>query len=74
MYYGRTPSIMTGTAFSQNGIQVQTYTLSSNFPTYPNILAAPPTLNRTPDIYVFAKDYVQPLTHQFSFERGASSG
>jgi hypothetical protein len=67
MYYGRTPSILTGTAFSQNGIQVQTYTLTSNIPTYPNILSAPPALSRTPDIYVFAPDYVQPLTHQFSF-------
>ena len=65
-YYGRTPSIMTGTAFTQNGIQVQTYTLTANFPTYPGILSAPPTLNRTPDIYVFAKDYVQPLTYQWS--------
>jgi hypothetical protein len=67
MYYGRTPAIMTGTALSQNGIQVQTYTINSNFPTYPNILTAPPTIGRTPDIYVFAPDYVQPLTHQWSF-------
>jgi len=73
MYYGRTPSILTGTAFSQNGIQVQTYSLSSTIasqaalmPTYPAILSAPPTLARTPDIYVFAPDYVQPLTHQWS--------
>jgi outer membrane receptor protein involved in Fe transport len=65
-YYGRTPTILTGTAFTQNGIQVQTYTLSSNFPLYPNILSAPPALNRTPDIYVFARDYVQPITHQWS--------
>lgn len=65
-YYGRTPTILTGTAFTQNGIQVATYTLSSNFPSYPNILAAPPALNRTPDIYVFARDYVQPVTHQWS--------
>src|SRR5262249_30614388 len=65
-YYGRTPTILTGTAFTQNGIQVQTYTLSSNIPAYPNILSGPPALNRTPDIYVFAKDYVQPLTHQWS--------
>jgi outer membrane receptor protein involved in Fe transport len=65
-FYGRTPSILTGTAFTQNGIQVQTYTLTSNLPTYPNILPAPPPLNRTPDIYVFAKDYVQPLSHQWS--------
>src|SRR6266436_920314 len=65
-YYARTPSIMTGTAFTQNGIQVQTYTLTANTPSYPNILSAPPALNRTPDIYVFAKDYVQPLTWQWS--------
>lgn len=65
-YYGRTPTILTGTAFTQNGIQVQTYTLSSGIPAYPNVLSAPPTLNRTPDIYVFAKDYVQPVTHQWS--------
>jgi outer membrane receptor protein involved in Fe transport len=65
-YYGRTPTILTGTAFTQNGIQVQTYTISSNFPAYPNILSAPPALNRTPDIYAFAHDYVQPITHQWS--------
>jgi outer membrane receptor protein involved in Fe transport len=66
IYYGRTPTILTGTAFTQNGIQVQTYTLFNNFPTYPNILSAPPALNRSPDIYVFAHNYVQPLTHQWS--------
>ena len=38
-YYGRTPSILTGTAFTQNGIQVQTYTLTANLPAYPNILS-----------------------------------
>ena len=65
-YYGRTPSILAGTAFTQNGIQVQTYTLTANLPSYPGVLAAPPALNRTPDIYVFAKDYVQPLTWQWS--------
>jgi hypothetical protein len=72
-FYGRTPSILTGTAFSQNGIQVQTYTLTASIPsqagllpTYPNILSAPPALARTPDVYVFAPDYVQPLTHQWS--------
>jgi outer membrane receptor protein involved in Fe transport len=70
MYYGRTPSILTGTAFTQNGIQVQTYTLNAatgGIPVYPNVLSAPPALNRTPDIYVFAPNYVQPLTHQWSF-------
>jgi hypothetical protein len=67
IYYGRTPTILTGTAFTQNGIQVQTFTLTSNFPTYPNVFTTPPPASRIPDIYVFAKDYVQPLTHQFSF-------
>src|SRR5262249_32955200 len=65
--YGRTPSIMTGTAFSQNGIQVQTYTLTANFPVYPNVLSAAPALSRRPDLYVFAPNYVQPLTHQWNF-------
>lgn len=70
MFYGRTPNILTGTAFSQNGIQVQTYTLNAatgGMPTYPNVLGAPPSVSRRPDIYVFAPDYVQPLTHQWSF-------
>jgi outer membrane receptor protein involved in Fe transport len=67
IFYGRTPTILTGTAFTQNGIQVQTYTINSNFPTYPTILSGPPALNRTPDIYVFGPNYVQPLTHQWDF-------
>ncbi len=73
MYYGRTASILIGTAHSQNGIQVQTYSLSranaaqaALIPTYPAVLSAPPALARTPDIYAVAPDYVQPLTHQVS--------
>ncbi|MEQ1949068.1 MAG: carboxypeptidase regulatory-like domain-containing protein [Bryobacteraceae bacterium] len=66
MFVGRTPAIITGTSLSQNGIQVQTYTLTSNFPTYPNVLSAPPALNRTPDIYVFDPNYQQPTSHQWS--------
>jgi hypothetical protein len=49
---------------------VQTYTLNARtggIPVYPNILSAPPALSRTPDIYVFAPNYVQPLTEQWSF-------
>jgi hypothetical protein len=65
-FFGRTPAIMTGTAITQNGIQVQTYTLTTGVPSYPTILTAPPTLNRTPDIYVFDKNYVQPVSHQWS--------
>lgn len=68
-YYGRTPAIVTGTAHSQNGIQVQVYEFragDAGIPVYPNVLSAPPTLNRTPSIFVFAPDYVQPVTHQWS--------
>jgi outer membrane receptor protein involved in Fe transport len=70
IYYWRTPSILTGTAFTQNGIQVQTYTLNAatgGIPVYPNILSAPPALSRRPDIYVFAPNYVQPFSAQWSF-------
>jgi outer membrane receptor protein involved in Fe transport len=67
IFYGRTPSILVGTAHSQNGIQVQTYTLTTGLPTYPNILAAPPTVSRTPDIYVADPNYVQSLTAQWNF-------
>jgi hypothetical protein len=65
-FYGRTPSIMIGTAHSQNGLQVRTYTLRENLPTYPQVLPAAPTAGVTPDIYVFARDYAQPLTHQWN--------
>jgi outer membrane receptor protein involved in Fe transport len=77
VYYGRTPSILTGTAFTQNGIQVQTYTLNpatGGIPRYPNILSGPPALSRTPDIYVFAHDYTQPLTEQWSFNLESQLG
>ena len=73
MFYGRTASILVGTSHSQNGIQVQTYSLNGGIPAqaaliprYPAILSAPPTVLRTPDIYVVAPDYVQPLSHQFN--------
>ncbi|MGC4052272.1 MAG: hypothetical protein QM757_23310, partial [Paludibaculum sp.] len=68
IFYSRTPSILTGTAMSlDNGVQVQTYTLSANLPTYPNILSAPPTVSRTPDIYVVSPNFVSPLTAQWNF-------
>ncbi|MBM3735425.1 MAG: TonB-dependent receptor [Acidobacteria bacterium] len=73
-FYGRTASILIGTSHSQNGIQVQTYTLNASvpvqaplIPTFPAVLSAPPQLARTPDIYAIAPDYVQPQTHQWNF-------
>jgi outer membrane receptor protein involved in Fe transport len=65
-FYARTPAIMTGTAHSNNGLQVQTFILTANLPAYPAILASPPAGGITPNIFVFAPDYVQPQTHQWS--------
>lgn len=66
VFYARTPAIMTGTAHSQNGIQVRTFELRANLPTYPAVLSAPPSVGVTPNLYVFARDYVQPQTHQWN--------
>jgi outer membrane receptor protein involved in Fe transport len=69
LFYGRTPSIMVGTAHSNNGINVQTVTFTGNLvPTYPNSFAALPTgvtLPR-PTIFVFDPDYENPEIHQAS--------
>lgn len=79
LYYGRTPAIMTGTAHSQNGIQVVAIsitcgTVAPNIcPTYPNVFTSIPTgANRPPaTLYLFDKDYKQPFTEQarVQFER-----
>ncbi|WP_162179820.1 TonB-dependent receptor [Bryobacter aggregatus] len=74
MFAQRTPAIMYGTAHSQNGVQVQTYTLSSTVPSqaglipaYPAILSAPPALARTPDIYVMDPTFRTAQTYQWNF-------
>jgi hypothetical protein len=80
IYYGRTPAIMTGTAHSQNGIQVLAFDINCQLdlrlpnpcPSYPNIFTTPPTGGLAPvNLYLFAKDYKQPFTHQarVQFER-----
>lgn len=81
LYYGRTPSIITGTAHSQNGIQVVAFSINcvqtpARCPTYPNIF---PSLQAIPagatpltsNLYLFSQDYKQPFTHQarLQFER-----
>ncbi len=44
LFYGRTPSIMVGTAHSNNGINVISVRLTGNqVPRYPSVLGAPPT-------------------------------
>ncbi len=76
MFYGVTPSIMVGTAHSNNGINVQTLKFTgSAIPNYPNNACGSPTLNPNcaapvggtaskPSIYVFQNDYQQPAVQQ----------
>ncbi len=69
LFYGRTPSIMVGTAHSNNGINVQTITFTgSQVPTYPAIFPGVPggaTLPR-PTIFIFDKQYQNPRVQQAS--------
>ena len=69
LFYGRTPSIMVGTAHSNNGVNVISVRVSGNLaPKYPGTLAAPPTgvAGVKPSIFVFDKDYQNPEVHQAS--------
>ena len=68
IFYGVTPSIFTGTAFTQNGINVQTFTYNgSSVPvTYPNLLPGIPPANRTPSLFVFSSDFKNPQTQQWN--------
>jgi outer membrane receptor protein involved in Fe transport len=69
LFYGRTPAIMVGTAHSNNGINVQTITLTgAAAPTYPTILSSPPTgaAAARPSIFIFDADYEQPEVAQAS--------
>jgi TonB dependent receptor-like, beta-barrel len=70
IFYAVTPSIFTGTAFTQNGIQVQTFTFNglANIPvTYPNVLPSIPAANRTPSLFVFANNFKNAQTQQWNF-------
>ncbi|HEX8195134.1 MAG TPA: TonB-dependent receptor [Pyrinomonadaceae bacterium] len=78
IFYGRTTAILTGTAHSQNGIQVVAIDINCTTspalcPTYPNIFTAVPTgVALAPiNLYLFDKNYKQPFTHQarVQFER-----
>ncbi len=78
IYYARTPAIMTGTAHSQNGIQViaidiNCVTSPAICPLYPNVFSAVPTgATLAPiNLYLFDRKYQQPFTQQarIQFER-----
>jgi len=75
IFYGRTPSIITGTAHSQNGKQVIALDINCTTspalcPTYPNTFSSVPTnvAAVTPNLYLFAKNYQQPFTQQFHLQ------
>ncbi len=80
IYYGRTPSIMVGTAHSNNGLNIQTltYTGAANIPLYPNTKCGAPVASPScapppggtasaPTIFVFEPNYRQPQIQQGSF-------
>jgi outer membrane receptor protein involved in Fe transport len=80
IFFGNTPSIMVGTALSNNGINVQTITFTgAALPTYPNNVCGAPnaapscpvpttgTLAK-PSIYEFANNYQQPQIQQYNLQ------
>jgi len=79
LFYARTPSIITGTAHSNNGVQVigidincQTPPAGVACPLYPNVLSSLPSNGLAPiNLYLFDPNYKQPFVHQgrVSFER-----
>lgn len=76
IFYGRTPSIMIGTAHSNNGINVQTKTFAANImPSYPNTICGTPVdspncaaptagVSPAPSIYVMQPNFRQPIIQQ----------
>jgi outer membrane receptor protein involved in Fe transport len=69
LFYGRTPSIMVGTAHSNNGVNVISMRLTGALvPTYPAVLDAPPAgaTGVKPSIFIFDPAYENPEVHQAS--------
>lgn len=81
-FYGRTPAIVTGTAHSQNGINVTGVNLNAGQIVaaglvYPAILTAPPAgTSANPNLFLFASDYEQPYIEQgrLGVEREVTKG
>ncbi len=71
LFYGRTPAIVTGTAHSQNGINVTGINLNAA-----QITAPPAGTSANPNLFLFAPDYVQPYTEQgrIGVEREVAKG
>jgi hypothetical protein len=69
LFYGRTPSIMVGTAHSNNGINVQTISFTGALvPTYPNVFTSIPSgvTLPPPTIFTFEGDYQNARVQQAS--------
>lgn len=76
IFYGRTPSIMVGTAHSNNGINVGTKTFrGADMPTYPNTICGAPVdspscpapttgASQATSIFIMAPNYQQPIVQQ----------
>jgi hypothetical protein len=87
IFYGRTPSILVGTAHSNNGVNVGTKTFrGADMPSYPNTkcgapvdapnCAAPTTgAPQATTIFIMAPNYQQPMVQQanLNFERQLSN-
>ncbi|MBZ5673618.1 MAG: TonB-dependent receptor [Acidobacteriia bacterium] len=73
--YGRTQNSTIANAITNNGVRFVSYTLtptSAGSPTFPNVLAAPPSAaGSKPDIVFFDPKFANPITYQgeFSIER-----
>ena len=80
VFYANTPSILIGTALSNNGINVQTLTFTgAAVPSYPNTICGAPTAapscgappfgaSSLPTIYEFKSDYQQPMVQQYNLQ------
>lgn len=68
IYYSRTPGLLLSTAILNNGFASAQYLVTSNMPTYPNVLPAAPGPGTPPDIYVTDPNFKTPRTQQFSFQ------
>jgi outer membrane receptor protein involved in Fe transport len=70
LFYSRIPSILTGTAITQNGIQVVNLTFpASGSPTYPMSFSSRPTgvTPGRPNIFVYQREFEVPVVQQGSF-------
>jgi outer membrane receptor protein involved in Fe transport len=68
-FYGRTPSIMLGTAHSNNGINIVSLTFRGDqVPTYPGTFSSLPSVGTaaTPSIFFIDKDFANPRLIQGS--------